>query len=164
MKKYYIAYGSNLNLKQMKMRCPDSKLIGTGILDNYELLFRGNGHDAVATIEQKAGGKVPIGIFEISDKDELSLDRYEGFPHLYTKRYVNIKSQNVDDIAMIYIMNDGHSYGLPSQFYYSTIKQGYKDCQLDLKYLEKAIENMNDIIEEMEIKEKYPLGYKDVRK
>ena len=27
-KKYYIAYGSNLNISQMKTRCPDAKIVG----------------------------------------------------------------------------------------------------------------------------------------
>lgn len=164
IKKYYIAYGSNLNLKQMKMRCPDSKLIGTGMLDNYKLLFRSNNrHNAVATVEPCAGEKVPVGVFEISEMDELRLDRYEGYPHLYIKKCMPIKSQNIDDTAMIYIMNDGFDYGIPSQFYYNTIRQGYKDCHLDLKYLDNAVQEMNDIVEEMEIKEKYPFGYRDVR-
>lgn len=39
MSKYYIAYGSNLNKDQMKYRCPDAKLVGTGSIPNYQLLF-----------------------------------------------------------------------------------------------------------------------------
>ena len=40
-KKLYIAYGSNLNLKQMKYRCPTAKLIGKGVVENYGLQFKG---------------------------------------------------------------------------------------------------------------------------
>ena len=29
MKEYYLAYGSNLNLEEMKFRCPTAKAIGT---------------------------------------------------------------------------------------------------------------------------------------
>lgn len=36
-KKLYIAYGSNLNLNQMKYRCPTAKLLGVGVVKNYEL-------------------------------------------------------------------------------------------------------------------------------
>ena len=36
-KKLYIAYGSNLNLKQMKYRCPTAKLLDIGVVENYEL-------------------------------------------------------------------------------------------------------------------------------
>ena len=45
----YIAYGSNLNRAQMALRCPDAKVVGTGEIKDYELLFRGNRNGAVAT-------------------------------------------------------------------------------------------------------------------
>lgn len=44
----YIAYGSNLNRGQMALRCPDAKVVGTGEIKDYELLFRGNRNGAVA--------------------------------------------------------------------------------------------------------------------
>lgn len=40
-KRYYIAYGSNLNVYQMRYRCPNARIIGTAIMLNYELLFKG---------------------------------------------------------------------------------------------------------------------------
>lgn len=146
------------------MRCPDSKLVGTGMLNNYKLLFRSNNrHNAVATVEPCIGEKVPIGIFEISERDEMHLDIYEGFPNLYTKKYMTIQSQNIEDNAMVYVMNDGFDYGIPSQYYLNVIRQGYKDCHLDSEYLDHAVKEINDIVEEMEIKEKYPFGYRDIR-
>jgi len=39
--KYYLAYGSNLNLEQMAYRCPTAKPVGVTTLKNYQLLFRG---------------------------------------------------------------------------------------------------------------------------
>ena len=38
----YFAYGSNINLDQMAVRCPAATVVGPVVLDNYELLFRGN--------------------------------------------------------------------------------------------------------------------------
>lgn len=43
-KRWYIAYGSNLNLRQMAMRCPTARLLGTGLVENYELQFKGMPH------------------------------------------------------------------------------------------------------------------------
>ena len=40
MKKLYLAYGSNINLEQMAFRCPDSKVVTTGMISDYELQFR----------------------------------------------------------------------------------------------------------------------------
>lgn len=40
-KRLYVAYGSNLNFEQMKYRCPTAKLYDTGIIEGYELQFKG---------------------------------------------------------------------------------------------------------------------------
>ena len=35
MSKYYIAYGSNLSREQMRLRTPEARIIGTGILHGW---------------------------------------------------------------------------------------------------------------------------------
>lgn len=35
-KRYYIAYGSNLNVQQMRMRCPSARIIGTSVLEDHK--------------------------------------------------------------------------------------------------------------------------------
>lgn len=42
MSRIYIAYGSNMDMEQMKFRCPDAQLLGTGILENWRLMFKGS--------------------------------------------------------------------------------------------------------------------------
>lgn len=83
--RYYLAYGSNLNLRQMKFRCPGAKPVGTTTLEGYKLLFRGPHEGAVATVEPKVGSSVPVLIWETTPKDELALDHYEATP-FYTAR------------------------------------------------------------------------------
>ena len=46
-RRYYIAYGSNLNVKQMKFRCPTARIIGTSVIKDYELLFKMNDYDNI---------------------------------------------------------------------------------------------------------------------
>lgn len=58
-KRYYIAYGSNLNIRQMKWRCPSARIIGTSKIPNYELLFKGSKTGSYLTIEPKTGSTVP---------------------------------------------------------------------------------------------------------
>ena len=78
----YFAYGSNLDLPQMKRRCPSSKLISKGSLSGYRLTFNrfssgwGGG---VADVIQEQGSEVWGLVFEISDSDLERLDRYEGY-------------------------------------------------------------------------------------
>ena len=52
--KYYIAYGSNLNLEQMARRCPTAKVVGSTTLKNYRLMFRGGSHTPASRPAQKA--------------------------------------------------------------------------------------------------------------
>lgn len=144
MNKYYVAYGSNLNFEQMKIRCPDAKFIGKGVINDYELVFRGSYSSAVATVEPKKGQKVPAGVWSISKRDEINLDRYEGYPHLYDKKIIEINGENSSEQAIIYIMNAGHVYGVPNNHYYKTIEQGYKDCGLDGDFLDDAVNEMID--------------------
>lgn len=115
--KFYIAYGSNLNLKQMARRCPTAKAVKATCLHNYRLMFRGKG-TAVATIEKHKGGKVPILIWQLQSNDEHNLDIYEGFPNLYRKETLKVTVNGRRVQAMVYIMNEallifpitGHSH------------------------------------------------------
>ena len=55
MKKLYIAYGSNMDEEQMAFRCPTAILVGTAIVEGYELMFKGSRTGSYATIEPKEG-------------------------------------------------------------------------------------------------------------
>lgn len=52
-KKYYLAYGSNLNIRQMRYRCPTAKPIGITAIPDYELLYKGSKTGSYLTIEKK---------------------------------------------------------------------------------------------------------------
>ena len=129
----YIAYGSNMNIEQMKRRCPNSKEIGKGILKDYKLVFKG-----VADIIKCPGAEVPIAIWEITEKCEISLDRYEGYPRLYRKEYVTIEINGKEEIAMVYVMNYGR-IAPPNAYYYNVIKQGYEDFDINITPLKVAL-------------------------
>jgi gamma-glutamylcyclotransferase (GGCT)/AIG2-like uncharacterized protein YtfP len=133
--KLYIAYGSNLNLRQMARRCPSAKVMGTGILKDYQLTFRN-----VATIEPVKGAETPVGVWEITQADEQALDIYEGYPHLYRKETVDVELKGKTVKAMVYIMNAG-SPNFPNGVYFDTIAQGYQDTGLDTIYLNEALED-----------------------
>ena len=138
-KKLYIAYGSNLNVEQMKRRCPDAEIVGKAELKGYYLYFCGGHLGAVATVEPKEGSTVPVLIWSISKKDEVALDRYEGFPHLYRKETFTVDLDGRKRRAMIYIMNTSRlNQGIPSQSYYHTILEGYHSAGFDEKYLDEA--------------------------
>ena len=155
--KLYIAYGSNLNLSQMKHRCPTARVIGRSELKDYELVFRGSRHNAVATVEPCKGSTVPVLLWSIKPDDEKALDRYEGYPSFYDKAGVDITTGDHKTIAMIYIMTAGHRLGNPSENYLKTIEEGYIDAGFDTNILHNAVEkNLNKIEEFKEIDEYEP--------
>lgn len=138
-KRLYVAYGSNLNIRQMKHRCPTAKLYGTGEIKDYELQFKGHPDSAFATIAPKEGASVPVAVWEIQLRDEMSLDRYEGYPSHYFKQNVPVQLDGEEVNAMVYIMNLKMGFGLPSPYYYQTVHEGYNDCGLDTDVLDKAL-------------------------
>lgn len=128
----YIAYGSNMNMEQMKRRCPNAKPIGKAILENYKLEFRG-----VANIIECPGEKVPIALWYITEECERALDRYEGYPSLYRKEYIPIMINGKEEIGMVYVMNRG-LISPPNEYYLEVIKQGYKDFKIKTDKLKEA--------------------------
>lgn len=138
MKKYnklYIAYGSNLNLRQMSVRCPDAVPVGNTMLKGWQLTFRG-----VATLEPDEKAETPVGVWDITPKDEIALDRYEGFPRLYRKEMVTVELNGKTVRAMVYLMNEGLPC-LPSKWYLDAIAAGYEDVGLDTVHLTNALEH-----------------------
>ena len=142
----YIAYGSNLNLPQMANRCPTAEVVGASQLKDYELLFRGSRRSAVATVEPKEGSTVPVLLWKIQERDEAFLDRYEGYPRLYDKQMMDVELEGKNVSAMVYVMNDERSLGMPSEVYYRIIEEGYHSVGFDTAVLEHALARTEDLI------------------
>ena len=131
----YFAYGSNLNLFQMKRRCKDSVFLKKYELKGYKLNFRSKYR--AADIEKNKKSSVQGALFEISKSDEKKLDVYEDFPILYKKYYFYYYGKKV----MTYTMNKKTVFRFPTERYLNIVKRGYKDCRLDIKFLKKALIN-----------------------
>ena len=131
----YFAYGSNLHHFQMKRRCKDSIFIKKINLKNFRLTFRSKYR--AADIEKKNNSVVPGGLYEISKNDEKKLDVYEDFPVLYKKYYFNYYGKKI----MTYTMVKKTPFRYPTERYFGVVKRGYKDCDLDYKYLRRALQN-----------------------
>ena len=146
---YYFAYGSNLHHLQMARRCPNCKFIKKITLNNYKLTFRINvdgckhGYKhGVADVEKEKGQKVYGALFVISEPAERRLDVAEDYPKLYKKLYFEYDNKKV----MTYIMPKKTELFLPTTRYLNIIKQGYKDCKIDIKHLNLALSDIGRII------------------
>ena len=131
----YFAYGSNLNHFQMKRRCKDSIFLKKINLKDFRLTFRSKYR--AADIEQSKNSIVQGGLFEISKSDEKKLDVYEDFPILYKKFYFYYYGKKV----MTYTMVKKTPFRFPTERYLNVVKRGYLDCELDQKFLKRALFN-----------------------
>ena len=144
MKKYYLAYGSNLSREQMAYRCPHAQPVGTARLEDWRLLFRGSGSGNYLTIEPAPGCVVPVAVWAVTKADEAALDRYEGYPVFYRKEtlaiaYTGLKTAQERQVeAFVYLMNDGHLAGLPTTRYMDICEVGYRDFGFDPEALLEA--------------------------
>lgn len=125
MRKLYIAYGSNMDEKQMARRCPTARLLGTSELEGYRLLFKGSKTGVYATIEVQKGGRVPVLIWEIGEQDERNLDRYEGYPVFYHKKEIKVQLGGERKKTMVYVMDETRGLGEPSAGYYNVLESAY---------------------------------------
>jgi|TARA_B110000116_G_scaffold247559_1_gene240010 gamma-glutamylcyclotransferase (GGCT)/AIG2-like uncharacterized protein YtfP len=130
---YYFAYGSNLHHAQMKRRCPKCKYIKKFVLNNFQLTFRNKG--GWADIEKKVNKKVYGALYIISKCAETRLDKYEDYPIIYKKMYFKYKGKKV----MTYTMVRKTKLIPPTTRYLNIIKQGYKDCKINIKSLDIAL-------------------------
>ena len=144
-KRYYVAYGSNLNVRQMKLRCPSARVIGTSEIEGYELLFKGSKSGSYLTIEPREGASVPVGVWEVGNEDEAALDRYEGFPTFYYKAELTLPIKGIVSgkirrrKVFVYIMHEDRPIGLPSGSYVSVCLEGYRDFGFDERVLMNAV-------------------------
>ncbi len=140
----YLAYGSNLNVAQMSMRCPTATVFGRAMLEDYRLAYKGSKTGSYLTIDKAPGCKVPVAVWSVTAHDEEALDRYEGFPTFYRKENIRIKVDRgrrgrkpvVD--AFVYVMN-GCEYGMPSDHYLNVCKVGCSEFGFDTRYIDEAL-------------------------
>lgn len=145
--KYYLAYGSNLSLERMKSRCPNAVPFGITMIPGYRLLFKKSKSGSYATVEQDANCSVPALVYKISEYDETLLNRYEGFPKYYYKRYFTLPVTRLDTgkrmkekkYCMAYVMHEERNLGEPGMDYFQLLDEGYETWGFDACRLDKAL-------------------------
>lgn len=152
MSRYYLAYGSNLNVRQMRFRCPTALVVGRGVIKDYRLLFKGSMTGSYLTIEKAKGYEVPVAVWKVDEACEESLDRYEGYPSFYYKKEIEIDFKSIKkglprhSKAFVYIMHEERELGIPSRSYVEVCLEGYRTFGFNPILIEEAI------IKSMEVK------------
>lgn len=143
LEELYFAYGSNLNLDQMAVRCAQAGVVGKAVLEGYELAFR----RGVLTILPKEGGRVEGLLWRVNAWDELTLDRYEGYPHLYTKELLPVRTDSGPQTVVAYVMTAPYCEKAqpPTFTYLQTVLEGYRMAGFDPKAVLQAADRARDI-------------------
>lgn len=106
--------------EQMLQRCPHSPLSGTGWLHGWRLTFGGGDigwEGALATVAPDPDEKVFVVLYDVSEEDENSLDRWEGGElGIHRKVRLRIDTEDGPVLAWLYVL-DAYEGGLPSARY-----------------------------------------------
>lgn len=135
----YFAYGSNLDTDQMQQRCPSSARFGVGRLHGYRLAFsrysrtRGCG---VADIVAAEGHEVWGLVYDLSESDLTgSLDRYEGYPHHYTRLKLPVELVDGGEReAWVYSVVDKDEHVEPDAYYLDIMRVAARELGFPQRY------------------------------
>lgn len=129
----YFAYGSNMDMDQMRDRCPDSRPTANARLDSFRIIINSRG---VATIVKDDSSTVHGMLWQLSPPDEDNLDYYEGVKYgLYSKEYFRVQAEGGEDgEALIYIASD-RVEGEPGGGYMRRILEAAQDRGLPAVYI-----------------------------
>lgn len=139
VKRFYFAYGSNMNPEQMEFRCPGARSLGGFKLNDWRLVFR-----MVADIEPCPGAQVVGVLWEITEEHERALDAFEGVEaETYYKDYFGVETPEGPADVLVYVMNSDGIYP-PTERYYTKIVEGYRAHGLKFKTLREAKDRAHD--------------------
>jgi gamma-glutamylcyclotransferase len=139
----YFAYGSNMNHRQMRKRCPSSLFINAAYIEGYKYVYDGyskNWKGAVANIISGNKDIVWGGLFEINSDNLAALDCYENYPKTYNRKMVKVTDINGKTVdAIIYVRSRPKDIGKPSEDYRSVVVTGARDCGITDDYIKKYL-------------------------
>ncbi|MFX0198695.1 MAG: gamma-glutamylcyclotransferase family protein [Candidatus Hodarchaeota archaeon] len=140
-KEMYFAYGSNINMRQMKQRCPSAKFHSHAVLQGYQITFPlwsekwGGG---VAGIHMKKGKQVEGVVYEVSEGDLEELDKFEGVDkgHYCRKKVGAIVKTGQSLESWVYVPGSADKVQFPpSRKYLETILEGAKRHNFSKQYI-----------------------------
>ena len=88
---------------------------------------------------------MPTLVYKISEFDEALLNRYEGYPKFYYKRYFQLAVKTLrggrlkgNKQCMAYVLHEERQLGEPSMEYYRLLDEGYARWGFDVEILDKG--------------------------
>lgn len=145
---YYLAYGSNLLLVEIRRSCPRATRKCVVKLPDYALTFPRksiNRNCGVASIEARRGNDVWGGVYEIPESERQELEKREGFRSNRPSSSNSYAPQDVivfvdGDLAkplnaITFVANPQANPPLPSNDYKNLIIAGAREWNLRAEYI-----------------------------
>ncbi|MBJ04020.1 MAG: hypothetical protein CMB65_04910 [Euryarchaeota archaeon] len=150
----YFGYGSNLDADDWKEWCErkgydhvEMVEIGNAYLIGYQMKFhyysnnrKGGAADVVLA---DATAEVPGALFILNNEAWEAMDRKEGYPSYYKKKYVTVRTSDGETKAITYTVVEGKildRYQKPTPEYEALIRNGLKRRNLPTSALDAALE------------------------
>jgi gamma-glutamylcyclotransferase len=138
----YFAFASNMNQAQMKRWCPASRFLKPAVLEGFRFVYDGfsvSWDGATGNIVQSVTESVWGALYEITERDRLTMDAFEGYPRNYDHKDVDVRDREGKiDRAMTYFRT-GRALGKPHPDYERIVIDGAKECGLPDDYIEKFL-------------------------
>ena len=97
----YFAYGSNMDIDQMELRCPGAHFIGEATLENFDFALDLAGYATVVPSKDKNTTGI---LWFISRNDMRKLDSYEGVDFkCYRREYMSVILDGKEVSSLVYV-------------------------------------------------------------
>ncbi|VAX28227.1 hypothetical protein MNBD_NITROSPIRAE01-2368 [hydrothermal vent metagenome] len=133
----YFAYGSNMDLDQMKVRCPGSSVIGIVELKHYAMAFTRwsrSWKSGTADILPERGKSVYGVLFDLSFEDLKKSDKFADYPNSYIRKDVGVFFEGETLPALTYVARRQGVYK-PSKSYMGKMLHGAEQNNLPEEYI-----------------------------
>lgn len=138
----YFAFASNMNQSQMKRWCPASRFRKAAVLEGFRFVYDGfslTWDGAVGNIVKSENESVWGALYEITERDRLTLDAFEGYPRSYDHKEVDVKDRDGKVYRAMTYFRTGRPLGKPHPDYERIVIDGAKECGLPDEYIDKAL-------------------------
>jgi gamma-glutamylcyclotransferase (GGCT)/AIG2-like uncharacterized protein YtfP len=138
----YFAYASNMNQAQMKRWCPASRFLKAVLLRGFRFVYDGfsvTWDGAVGNIAKSETESVWGALYEITERDRLTLDAFEGYPRSYEHREVEVTDRAGNVVLAMTYYRTGRALGKPHPDYERIVIDGAKESGLPEDYVDKFL-------------------------
>jgi hypothetical protein len=131
-----------MNQAQMQRWCPASRRVNAVPLDGHRCVYDGSSgtwDGAVGNIVKSGTEKVWGALYEITERDRLTLDAFEGYPRSYEHTEVEVKDRDGNAYRAMTYSRTGRALGKPHPDYERIVIDGAKESGAPEEYIDKAL-------------------------